>query len=236
MGRGCRRVSSRSHRRIETIGSRLPVGVGPEAAVAAGVGGSLLGSDLLDAPLIAGPLPTVISVVGAVGAVYLVAARGRRWWVRSVPISVGVAVAVAGVAAAAVVVLRPFPDGLPLRILVWIAVAAAAGGLAVACRRCGRRRRVLAVFALVAVLATAAVKVNAFYGYRPTLGEVLGLPAANEVDFAARSGVAPLVVAPAGAPLARVWVSPPDMPSTGRIARVDIPGRVSGFAARQAWL
>lgn len=50
----------------------------------------MLGSEwtvagVLDAPLIAGPLPTAISVIGAVAAVFLIAGRDRRWWTRLVP-------------------------------------------------------------------------------------------------------------------------------------------------------
>ncbi len=127
-------------------------------------------------------------------------------------------------------VLRPFPDPLSPPVLVWIAVAAAAIGLAFARGPIRQRRRVVGALALFAVFTTSAVKVNAFYGYRPTLAGVLGLPAANEIDIADVSHPAALFTAPAATPMSAVWHSPRDMPAGGRTTQVDIPGRVAGTA------
>lgn len=188
---------------------------------------------LLDAPLIAGLLPTAVSAGGAVAALYLLVRRGRRWWLRDVPVALAVGAGVALLCAVAVAVLRPFPDPLPPRVLVWIGVPVAAAALA----RAGRdRRRALVAVALLAVVATSAVKVNAFYGYRPSLAAALDLPAADQVDLSAVPLDEPLVGAPDGVALDTRWRPPPDMPDTGRIARVDIPGTASGFAARPGWV
>jgi len=118
----------------------------------------------------------VVSAVGVVGAGCLAAGRDRRWWLRTVPVGLAVGVAVAVLAAVTVAVMRPFPELLPLRVLVWIGVAAMASALAVAHRRAGLWRRMLVAAALLAVIATSAVKVNAFYGYRPTLATATGAP------------------------------------------------------------
>ena len=179
---------------------------------------------LLDAPLIAGPLPTAIALVGAVGAVHLVVRRDRRWWTRSVPLCAAAGLALAAVAELAVVVLRPFPDLLPLRILAWIGVTGTAGALVWARRRSRGWRRAVAVVALLAVVATCAMKANSFYGYRPTLATALGVPAHNEIDFATLPRMLPLAAAPSG------------MPRAGAISHVDIPGLRSHFPSRAAWL
>lgn len=188
---------------------------------------------LLDAPLIAGPLPTAVSAGGAVAALYLLVRRDRRWWRRDVPVAAAVGVGVALLCAGVVAVLRPFPDPLPPRVLVWIGVPVAAAALAWSGRD---RRRALVVVALLAVLATSAVKVNAFYGYRPSLAAALDLPAADQIDLSSLPADEPLVTAPSGVALDTRWQPPPDMPDAGRIARVDIPGDVSGFAARPGWV
>ena len=195
-------------------------------------------SPLLDAPLIAGPLPTVISVLGVLGGLVLLVVRSRRWWTRAVPVALLAGVGVAAVSAALVVLLRPFPDPLPVRILVWIAVPVSALVLAVLQwrRRQAWLRRIVVGLAVVLVLATAAVKANAFYGYRPTLAAALGIPAANQIDLSALPRTEPLVVAPPRQPLSSTWHSPPGMPRTGRISAVAVPGERSGFAAREAWL
>ncbi len=197
--------------------------------VATALASAMSFSPLLDAPLIAGPLPTAVSVAGAAGACCLLARRDRRWWTYTVPSSLAVGLALAGVAELAVIVLRPFPDLLPLRMLAWIGVSGAAGALAWAHRRPSWWRRAVAVVALLAVVATCAVKANSFYGYRPTLAAALGIPAHNEIDFATLPRTLPLVAA-------AVWHAPPGMPRTGVITKVDIPGRRSHFPSRAAWL
>jgi S-formylglutathione hydrolase FrmB len=183
---------------------------------------------LLDSPLIAGPLPTVIVVAGAIGAIVLLTGRDRRWWTRTVPISVGLGVIGALLTAGVLAVVPLFPDALPPRVLIWTGVGVAAVAVAIG-RIAGRRGVVITVTAVVLVLSMCAVKVNAFYGYRTTLAGALGLPAANEIAFDALVGSEPV------APMAG-WRPPPDMPRSGRIAHVDVPGVVSGFAARPAWV
>ena len=136
-----------------------------------------------------------------------------------------------GVAALALTIVPLFPDALPARVLLWIGVGVAATASAVV-QRAGRRG-VVAVLAAVMVLGMCAVKVNSFYGYRPTLAAALGIPAQNEVSFGDLVRTEPAVTAPAGVPLATVWHSTRDMPHRGRITRVDIPGTASKFVARQ---
>lgn len=195
-------------------------------------------SPLLDAPLIAGRLPTAISILGILGGLLLIGSRARRWWVRDVPTALLVGVGVAAGSAALVALLRPFPDALPVRMLVWIAVPVSATVLAVVRwrRHHGWLRGVAVGVALILVLATALVKANSFYGYRPTLAAALGIPAANQIDFSALPRTEPLVVAPPRQSLSSTWHSPPGMPRTGRISAVTVPGERSGFAARPAWL
>lgn len=50
-------------------------------------------------------------------------------------------------------------------------------------RRCGWARRLLALLAVVAVLCICLVKINSFYGYRPTIASALGQPAGNQIDL-----------------------------------------------------
>jgi hypothetical protein len=193
----------------------------------------MLLSPILDASVVAGPLPTAIEALGAAAGVGLLAGRSRAWWLRAVPLAAVTGLVVAAAVGLAVAVLRPFPDLLPTRVLAWVAVLAAAVGLGWARRRDGRVRLALAVVAVVAVLGTCAMKVNAFYGYRPTLGAALGITAADQVDLTQLAAHPPLWAARPGQSLARSWHAPPGMPNTGRIATAAIPGR---FPARPAWL
>lgn len=191
---------------------------------------------LLDLSAVVGPVPNAITVAGTAAIVALLARRGRRWWTVVVPLLVVGAVAVA--AAAGLVVdrwWRPFPDPLPVRVLAWGAVAVFASGVAVAAAfRAGLRRRLLTAVLLVIALTLPAMKINAFYGYYPTLRAAFGIPDANAVDLADVPAAATVVTAPPGQDLASVWQPPPDQPATGRVAQVDIPGVRSGFSARPA--
>ncbi|MBN9792746.1 MULTISPECIES: alpha/beta hydrolase family protein [unclassified Pseudonocardia] len=181
----------------------------------------------LDLSLVAGTLPLVISVAGVLAAAFLLWPRGPRWW-RPALLAVVVAAALPALAAFVLNDLwRPIPDQLPARLFVWsgVALAALLGGVLVL-RRGGRAARLLVVPAVLLVLATSGVKVNAIYGYYPTPRQLLGLPEANALDPARippRAG---------GAVTAARWVPPADLPAHGGVARMAIPGTVSRFPAR----
>jgi S-formylglutathione hydrolase FrmB len=120
-------------------------------------------------------------------------------------------------------------------VLIWIAVACLGVGLAVGQVVWSRSwRRALPVVLLVVALTLPAMKINAYYGYYPTLRDALGLPAADAVDLAEIAQPEVTVGPDTTVPLARRWTPPADMPRAGRVAQVDIPGTVSGFAARPA--
>lgn len=196
----------------------------------------MLTLSLLNAPLIAGPVPATVSALGVLAGIYLLVRRPRRWWTRQVPVAVVGGVLVAGSAALAVAVLSPFPDPLPMRVLAWMAVAAAAVGLMGMRRRDGWRRGAVAVFATLAVLLMSLVKVNAYYGYRPTIAAALGISGAEQVVPADLMHRSRLVDASPHQALSHSWHHPPDMPRVGRVTTIPIPGRRSRFPARQAWL
>jgi S-formylglutathione hydrolase FrmB len=193
-------------------------------------------TSLLDAPLTAGLFPTAVSLLGALAGTYLLARREMRWWTRQVPVAVAGGVVVAGSVAAVVAVWRPFPDLLPVRVLAWTGVAVVAVGLAWARRRASWWRRLAAVSAVGAVLALSVVKVNAYYGYRPTLASALGISGADQVVASDLMHRDRLVAAAPRQPLSRVWRRPPGMPAVGRMTSIALPGRRSHFLARPAWL
>lgn len=192
---------------------------------------------MLDWSLIAGIVPILVECVGLVGLAVLLRGTGRRWWTRVAPVLlIG---AVAGACTVGWVVdsvWKPFPDPLPPRVLAWIGVALAV--IAVASSRGLRRPRggalLLAVLAGLTALLVPAMKVNAVYAYYPTVRDVLGIGDVAHVDFAdlppPRVTEAPSAVRP----VSELWRQPPDLPSSGVVTTVDIPGTVSGFPARPA--
>jgi hypothetical protein len=116
-------------------------------------------------------------------------------------------------AAAIFDVVRPFPDALPVRVWVWLVVALFALALAVGqLVHPGVWRRLVTVGAVVLVILTSAVKINAFYQYRPTVASVLGLSMAGQVPLQTVRRQAPLALVAADRALFDSWHPPAGMP------------------------
>jgi S-formylglutathione hydrolase FrmB len=195
-------------------------------------------SALLDAPLLSGPLPVIVGAAGVAGAVFLLARRSRRWWARTVPAVLLGAVAVTAVLAVLVdQVWQPFPDPVPLPVLLLGGAVIAAAGLAVLGMRARRwSGRVGAVLAVVLVALGSLQGMNLVYREYPTLRTTLGLPAVDEIPFTQVPLREQVIAARSGLPLSAVWRPPAGMPDTGVVTEVTIPATASGFVARPAWL
>lgn len=193
---------------------------------------------LLDASLLGGPLPWVVTAAGAAGALFLLARRPRRWWTRAVPAAVLGAAAVTAVLAVLVDrVWRPFPDPVPWPVLLLGGTVLAAIGLGALGMRGRRwRGRAGAVLAVVLVVLGCATAMNLVYREYPTLRTALGLPAVDQIPFTQVPLREQVIAARSGLPLSAVWRAPAGMPDAGVVTEVTIPAAASGFAARPAWL
>jgi len=173
----------------------------------------------LQAPSKLVPADAAFAVLGLV--VLLPALRRVRD--RSAWRSVGLRAAVAAGSAVAVLVvcwvlsdvLNVFGVALSPVTRMWVAVAAAALGLAVTgIVQGGRWRRVLAAVLVPAALLVPALGVNVEFAKYPTLGTVVQTNPYPALDLAA---------APAAT-----------LPAVGEVRTVDVPGTRSGFPARPA--
>ncbi len=193
---------------------------------------------LLDVSLIDGPVRMLILALGAFALAWLLSGRGRRWWLARVPLSLGIGVVAAiGLSVAVNKIWKPFPDALPAVALLWVGILFAAGSLALL-RRTSWAVKGLAMVAVGAIAVCGVAQVNQEFGTYPTMRGVLGVSLADEIDF---DHVPPgrtenLVTVNAGASLDAVWSPPSDMPENGVVTTVEIPGIVSGFRARDAWI
>ena len=185
---------------------------------------------MLDWTLTTGPLPIIVLVLAAAGFGWLLFVdRGDHWWSRRVPIAVGVGLLVM-VATVLFVdqVWKPFPDPLPTIASLAVILIAFAVALAALQRVSWRRRIVSGVAVLVVALAGGSLVNNYFSDYL-TVRELLGLPAADQVDFDS-------IVKPGQStgPAASDTTTSGPMPSAGEVTSVAIPGPKSGFVARDA--
>ncbi|TQF68245.1 esterase [Rhodococcus spelaei] len=187
--------------------------------------------------LISGPLPWVLTGLGALGGVWLLFAptRSRGYRRRAIPLCCTAALVLTLVGWLVVEKWwRPFPDPVETEIYVWIGLGVLALMLLVVRVFADRGfwRTVISLLAALAVVAAAAVQVNLVFDAYPTVRDALGVANPNEIDFAA---VPPAESHPlSGKPVDTVWRPPPDLPATGRVTAVPIPGTVSGFTARDA--
>lgn len=185
--------------------------------------------------LVSDTTSTVVSILGALGGLWLVSSR-RRWYVlRALPIALTVALIV-GVVLYYVVekVWRPFPDPIEIEIYVWIGIGLAALFLVIprtiAAR--GVLAKGLSIVAAVLVIVAASAHVNLVFSAYPTLGTLLGVDDADRIDQSQIPGRQQQVIT--GRPLDGGWSAPASMPSQGKLTSVSIPPTVSSFSARPA--
>jgi S-formylglutathione hydrolase FrmB len=157
---------------------------------------------------------------------------GVAWW-RRTPWTWG-AIGVAALLAAALIARTAAPPSAvggsyPRSFVLWGALPLFALAAAVWQWRVVRWwRRAVALSAVPLLAAFAGLQINAHYGYLPTLGDLVGAPIPGQV---ASLGLVPLrgVWVPASAAM-RV------RSGMGVVTQIDIPGRVSHFRARAAWV
>lgn len=188
----------------------------------------------LDLSLINGPIPKAATVAAALALTYLAIRKNRTWWVRVLPIVVlACALAVTGLTLVINHLWKPWPEPMPIILMVWLGAALVAVSLGVARLRPSRwYGRVLTVVAAVAVISGALTATNAYYGLYPTSRAALEVFNNPSVDLPDSVPVAEELVVPAGKKLAEVW-SPTDLPEKGTLSETEIPGALKG---RPAWV
>lgn len=190
----------------------------------------------LDLSLVSGPIP-IVTTVAAVGALsYLAIRKHRTWWTRILPIVVlAAAVVVFGLSYVVDHVWKPWPEPLPVILMIWAGATLIALALAVARLHTGRwYGRVLSVLLALGVTLSAVVATNAHFGQYPNMRAVLDVLSNNQVDLnQAAPPPSSVVEEPKGKKLADVWKKPQDLPDKGTVSETVIPG---GFPARPAWI
>ncbi len=155
-----------------------------------------------------GPLRRRLAVSALVAGAGALAGALLVWWVVDVQ-------DVFGVAASAVIRAAAAAGG----------AGTALAGLAVVRGRWWRR--VVAVVAVPVFLAASALMINRDVAYYPKLGDAFGDTGVGALVLSGEAGRSRSLVS---------WRAPADMPSSGSVGTVDIPGTESKFSARPAWV
>ncbi|WP_035795368.1 alpha/beta hydrolase [Kitasatospora mediocidica] len=191
----------------------------------------------LDWSLTEGVIPVLIVLVGLGALAGLVVSRDPHWWTRWLPC----AVVLTGVGT---LLLhwwiddwwQPFAEPLPRKVWFWIGVGLL-GVLLAAFRipALGWRGRGAAVLAAVLVLVMAGNQVNRHFDQYPTL-RVLFAPWLQKTTALPAGTAAGTVTAPPGGTLYDVWRPPAGLPAKGTVSTSPIPGLISGFNPRAAYV
>ncbi|MFW0774687.1 alpha/beta hydrolase [Paenarthrobacter nitroguajacolicus] len=189
---------------------------------------------LSDVSLVDGPFLWFSIACGAAGGAYLLWRR-RRSWLLLVPGSLLLAVGVVALIHWILVdLLSTFSENLPFQTLAWSVPAVAALILCAArFRRNSVRGRSLSVMAMLGVVLLCVVQINLYFGLNNTVSDLLGTAVARIQPLEA--GLKRSPNAKPG-PALSAWKAPGSMPRNGVLRRADIPGKVSGFSAREAYI
>ncbi|MEC5178900.1 alpha/beta hydrolase [Arthrobacter sp. CG_A4] len=95
------------------------------------------------------------------------------------------------------------------------------------------RATAVATVSLLGVVLLSAVQINAYFGLNHTLSDVTGTAVARIQPL--EDGLKRAPESPAGVSLSR-WTAPVDLPDGGVLRRAGIPGTVSGFQSREAYI
>src|SRR5688572_26921131 len=182
---------------------------------------------MVDWSLITGWLPAALTATGFLILACLVVLPPRqKWWRKALWLIAATGVFVIVATLFVTRVWKPFPDALPLNVLVWSWLGLSGVVVAVALIVTKPRSwwAVLSAAAgLLVLVAIAGVQVNRMYGLYPTVGVAVGLTRPELTDLSTVETASEVVAAPADGYLAETWQPTQPVPSKGIIAQVDIP-------------
>lgn len=186
-----------------------------------------------DIPLTTGAVPVVVLVIGVAALLYLlVPRRGRSWWLVPALGVLAACVAFLGLNWLLTRVLGEFSEDLPGPVLAWMSIAVGAVVLVVGrLVRSTWGRQLAAVGCGLLVLLTAGSQINVYFDEYDTVGDLTGASTADVGTFAGGAGGRS---ASMSTPVVDRWQGPPTAGSS--VVTATIPGTVSGFTARPAYV
>lgn len=192
---------------------------------------------VLEVSVVDGWFPIALYGLAALVLLYLLFRERSVGWVLTAFVLLVIGALVAGSALwISVNLFNAF--GGPVAEEAWLWVPAAGAGILLAIWNLWRSRwwrKLIALLAIPLFAATAAVGINAAYGLDTTIGAMLHLSTADDIDIPTPD---PAETADPTEPLYLSWTPPAELPKQGTTGLVPggIPNTNSGFAARPAQL
>jgi S-formylglutathione hydrolase FrmB len=185
---------------------------------------------MADVSLIDGAVPVVVLVAAGLALLLLLARRGRTALV-TVAMSAGVAIVTfLGLDWLVTRALNLFPEALPTPVTTWLAVAAGTVVLVVGnLVGTSTGRKLLAIACGLVVLLAAGSQINIYFAEYPTVGALAG-----DEEVSPLTGTVRQPSQAVGTPVVDRWTGPAT--GTSQIVTSPVPGTVSGFTGRDAYI
>lgn len=190
---------------------------------------------LYSTSLLEGWFPNTLWVLGAVSLGFLLLRRRRRWWIFA-GVALGASLAACfGLAWLLVHAFYVWPEDLPPEVVAWtglglFAAAAAVGNMF----RGGLLRTLAAPAAAIIVLGLCALQINAYFGFMPTVGTLLGKSSSTLLPLESALKKHGDAASFEASPVYERWHKPLNLAASGVMRHAEIPGTVSGFSGRHA--
>jgi S-formylglutathione hydrolase FrmB len=187
---------------------------------------------MADVSLVTGAVPVAVLVAGALALLVLLARPGRAGLVTAVVALAAAALAFFGLDWLVTDGLNLFPEALPTAVTAWLAVATGAVVLVVG-NLVGTRvgRKLVAIGSGLVVLVAAGSQVNVYFAEYPTLG---ALAASTEAEASPLTGQTRRASRSMDDLVVDRWTGPAS--GTSQVVSSPIPGTVSGFTGRDAYI
>ena len=197
---------------------------------------SPLALGVLRTQIIGGAAQFAIYGLAALALIFLLARRPTRRRLIVAGASIAGGAIVAGIVLTIVGVTNVLGVALSATMTAWIVAGFAFTALGIASFWAAKGWRTIGVaVSIVLVLLAGTLGVNADFGLDPTVGALAGVSTLDAITVPViKSTPQARPTALDGGALWANWVPPADMPKVGSASTVDIPGTISGFAARPA--
>lgn len=175
----------------------------------------------------------LVCMASAVLLTLILVKQSKRWYIRQFPYHVLGSVVVG-------VILWTFlwnaypEDGIPLKLIAWVAIALFALSILFTIKRSPRRLILAGTGAFFTVLLSLLLA-NGYFQYYPTLGSLFTGSIAQDSSHG-------MVIETTNHPIAPTinteisYKAPPDQPATGELTSVVIPGTISHFTPRPEFI